>query len=193
MATCLTYVSIPLAAELLAAITVWGLVPLVVAPAAATSAALRVVGALVAHATLATYASPARGQLRRQEGIPGSGAADWALWCLLPGCMLCQEAAQLAARQQLRKAAAGGNGSGVRAAVVEPPQQQFMQSVQPVAHMPGTRDGTQGGQAKWAQRAQQLASVAGRRNNGYAALPTVEPLSPLAALPPAQQLISVRA
>lgn len=73
------------------------------------------------RAALAFYASPTRGELRRVEGIPGSAAADWALWCLLPECMLCQESTQLADRQQ--RGAAQRTSDGKQTAMQAPAQQ----------------------------------------------------------------------
>ncbi|KAL4421977.1 hypothetical protein ABPG77_011000 [Micractinium sp. CCAP 211/92] len=110
--------SIPLATELAAAAAVAGLAG-TAAPSAL--AAVRLAGLALQRVLLASYASPTRGELRQAEGIPGSAATDWVLWCLLPQCMLCQEASQLADRQQ--RGAALHTRSSTGTATLAPAQQ----------------------------------------------------------------------
>ncbi|KAL4431099.1 hypothetical protein ABPG75_006355 [Micractinium tetrahymenae] len=128
--TCLTYFSLPLAAELLATAAIFGLAGMA-APSAL--AGVRAAGLVLHRIALGAYASPTRGELRQAEGIPGSAAADWALWCLLPQCTLCQEAEQLADRQQRGTAQRSGSSgsSSSKGAAVQAPCQQLVESRKP--------------------------------------------------------------
>lgn len=118
ISTCLTYLSIPLAAA--------AAVGLASTAAPGALAAIQLAGLALQRVVLASYASPTRGELRQAEGIPGSAAADWALWCLLPQCMLCQEAAQLADWQQ-RGAAPRSSSCSSKGGALRAPLQQLVE------------------------------------------------------------------